>query len=928
MYIRSTRSIIGVFVACLPLAGLSAQTDRVAGSIDSRQSVMLRGRVHPQARPANDRGPVEGTFPVSGITFLLSPSADQKSALQQLLARQQDPASPDYHRWLTPEQYADAYGVSAADLAKISAWLTAQGFTIDDTARSRTSITFSGTAAQTGTAFQTQIHRYLVNGQAHYANASDPSIPAALSGVVSTIRGLNDFRLKPRLRMPSTPLLNSGNSHFIAPDDFATIYDVTPLYQAGIDGTGQKIAIAGQTDIHLSDIQQFRTRFNLSAPNLQQVLVHGSADPGLSTYDLPEADLDIEWSGAVARNAQIVYVYSTDVFRSAAYAIDQNLAPVLSISYGGCEASDLFDLPSYQALAQQANAEGITWLAAAGDSGAGDCEDPGANIGQDGLAVDAPGSIPEEKAMGGTEFNEQGGSYCASSSSASGGSALGYIPEKVWNDSSVSVGLAAGGGGGSIFFPQPIWQTGPGVPTDGVRHVPDLSFNSSPEHDGYFFYSGGSGSPVGGTSAAAPAMAGVVALLNQYLVSTGAQTKAGMANINPALYHLAQTTSGIFHDVTTGNNSVACVIGSPNCTSGIMGFNAGPSYDQASGLGSVDVSNLVHGWSSNPAANSAVVVSLDQNPVFQQTPDASGNPWHFTLTLTEEAGIPTTLTKVTINGVNFLSKFKTAIAANSSQSAELGLNNLAAPVNVTFALGGVDANGTPWSQQLSIPFSGPQIPLTITGVTNGASFQQVYAPGMILSVFGTQLGDFVQSFGTVPLPEYLAGFEATVNGVIAPLYYVSPNQVNLQIPYETQPGTATLTVGNPYANINYKFQVAASAPGIFTATDGTLVPFPSASRGQTITLYVTGDGQVTPSLATGTAPAAGTPVSRLPKPRLAVTVNVGGVPAVPTFVGIPTGYVGVTQINFTVPANAPTGVQPVVVTVGTTASAPAKLTVQ
>ena len=920
--------MISVFVACLPLAGISAQADRVRSAIDARQSVVLRGRMHPQARAANDRGAVEASFPVTGITFLLSPSADQKAALQQLLASQQDPSSPDYHKWLTPEQYADAYGVTASDLTKISDWLTSQGFTIDNVARSRTFLTFSGTAAKAGAAFHTEIHRYLVNGQTHYANATDPSIPAALSGVISTIRGLNDFRLQPHLRMPVQPYLNSGSSHYLAPDDFATIYDITPLYQAGIDGSGQKIAIAGQTDIHLSDIQQFRTRFNLSAPNLTQVLVHGSADPGLSSYDLPEADLDIEWSGAVARNAQIIYVYSTDVFQSAAYAIDQNLAPVLSISYGGCEGGDLYDLPAYQTMAQQANAQGITWLAASGDNAAADCEDLGVNIAQDGLAVDAPSSIPEITAMGGTEFNEQAGNYWAATTTASGGSALGYIPEKVWNDTSLSFGLAGGGGGGSIFFPQPIWQTGPGVPTDGVRHVPDLSFNASPAHDGYFFYSGGSGSPVGGTSAAAPTMAGVVALLNQFLTSTGGQSSAGLGNINPSLYHMAQTTTGVFHDVTTGNNSVPCVIGSPNCTTGIMGFSAGTAYDQGSGLGSVDVANLVHGWSSNPAVNSAVVASFDQNPVFQQTPDAGGNPWHFTLTLTEEAGIPTTLTNVTINGVSFLSKFKTSMAANGSQSATIGLSNLAVPVNVPFVIGGVDANGKAWSQQLSIPFTGPQIPLTITGISNGASFQQVYAPGMILSVFGTQLGDFVQSFGTVPLPQYLAGFEAAVNGVIAPLYYVSPNQVNLQIPYETQPGTATLTVGNPYANINYKFQVSASAPGIFTQPDGTLVPFASASRNQIITMYMTGDGQVSPALATGAGPAAGTPTSRLPKPRLTVSVTVGGIPATPTFVGIPTGYVGVTQVNFTVPANAPTGVQPVIVTVGSSSSAPAKLTIQ
>ncbi|SPE42172.1 Peptidase S8 and S53, subtilisin, kexin, sedolisin [Candidatus Sulfopaludibacter sp. SbA3] len=925
MFIRFRQFLALILFACC----VYAQADRISAPIDARQSDVLRGHVHPLARPANDRGAVEASFPVPGMTLLLKPSAGQQAALQQLLAQQQDPASPHYHQWLTPEQYADAYGVSAADLIKIADWLKSQGFTIGNMARSRTFLTFSGTADQALNTFHTEIHRYLVNGQVHFANAAEPSVPAALSGVISGIRGLNDFRLKPQYRTPSQPQMNSGGTHSLAPDDIATIYDIAPLYQAGIDGTGQKIAVAGQTDIHASDITRFRSQFNLSASNLTQVLVPGHQDPGVVPGDMQEADLDIEWSGAVARNAHIYYVYSDDVVQSAYYAIDQNLAPVLTFSYGGCEGADLYDLPNFQTMAQQANAQGITWLAAAGDSGAAACEDLGATIAQDGLAINAPASVPEITAMGGTTFNDQGGSYWASSNTANGASALGYIPETTWNDTAYGAGLASTGGGASIFYPRPSWQTGPGVPNDGVRHIPDLALSSSADHVPYSFYSGGLG-VVGGTSAASPVMAGIVALLNQYLVSTGVQSGAGLGNINPALYRLAQSTTGIFHDVTTGNNSVPCVLGSPDCTSGIFGQDAGPGYDQATGLGSVDVFNLAHGWSGRVPMRSAVTVSVDQNPVFRQSSGSGGNPWQFTLTITEEAGVPTTLTAVTIDGVSFISKMKTALPAFGSESVPIGLSNVAAPKNVAFVVSGIDASGTTWTQQFAIPFAGPQIPLTITAIGNGASYQPVFAPGMILTVYGTGLGNFAQSFGTVPLPQYLAGFEASVNGVPAPLYYVSPTQVNLQIPYETAPGPATLTVGNPYPydDITYNFQVAASAPGIFTQADGSLTPFASAARNQTITLYLTGDGQVSPSLATGTAPSVGTPLSRLPKPRLAVTVTVGGVPATTTFVGIPTGYVGVTQINFTVPANAPTGVQPVVVTVGAAASAAAKLTVQ
>jgi len=197
---------------------------------------------------------------------------------------------------------------------------------------------------------------------------------------------------------------------------------------------------------------------------------------------------------------------------------------------------------------------------------------------------------------------------------------------------------------------------------------------------------------------------------------------------------------------------------------------------------------------------------------------------------------------------------------------------------------------------------------------------------MILSVYGAALGTFSQSAGTVPLPQYLAGFEAYINGVAAPLYYVSPNQVNVQIPYETNPGAATLIVGNPYANVTYNFTVSAAAPGIFTFQNGSINPYPSASPGETVTLFETGDGQVTPSLATGATPSPKTQTGSLPKPRLPVSVTVGGVTAPIQFIGIPSGLVGVTQINYTVPSGV-TGLQPVVVTVGGVASPAASLTV-
>jgi len=243
---------------------------------------------------------------------------------------------------------------------------------------------------------------------------------------------------------------------------------------------------------------------------------------------------------------------------------------------------------------------------------------------------------------------------------------------------------------------------------------------------------------------------------------------------------------------------------------------------------------------------------------------------------------------------------------------------------VLFTYSGIDASARQWNGQMSIAFEGFQTQLQIGGISNAATGQQSYAPGMILSIYGAALGTFAQSTATIPLPQYLAGFEASINGITAPLYYVSPNQVNVQIPYATNPGRATLVVGNPYANLTYKFEVSAAAPGIFTFQNGSINPFSSAAHGQAVTLFITGEGQVTPSLATGATPSAH---AQSPKPVLPYSVTVGGVAAAIDFIGIPSGLVGVTQINYTVPSGVATGVQPVVVTVGGAASPAASLNV-
>ena len=539
------------------------------------------------------------------MVMLLQPSSAQQADLAQLLAAQQDPASPQYHKWLTPEAFGERFGLSQGDLAKISAWLKAEGFSIDRQSRGGNWIAFSGSADQTSRAFHTSIHRYSFNGELHFANASDPQVPEALAGIAGAFLGLNDFPLEPQSHLVS-PAYTNGGQHYLAPADFATIYNLTPLQQAGVDGTGQSIAIVGESDVFASDLSQFRTRYGLAA-NTPRMVLYGGADPGV-TGALVEGELDLEWAGAIAPKASLTYVYGASAFSAMLYAIEANLAPIVSVSYGTCEVG--VAAPAYEAIAQQANAQGITIVAASGDSGAAACDGQGfmpqATLGR---SVLFPATMPEVTGIGGTQFAEGTGTYWAGTNSSTFGSALSYIPESVWNESDGS-GLGASGGGASRLYSKPAWQIGPGVPADGARDVPDLAFSAA-GHDAYELVFEGGNASIAGTSCGTPTFAAIVALLNQYQIKNAHQTSPGLGNINPQLYRLAQSAPSAFHDVTSGNNMVTCAQGSPDCATGSFGYLAGPAYDQATGLGSLDVNTLFTQWNS---AVKAVTVTLSASP--------------------------------------------------------------------------------------------------------------------------------------------------------------------------------------------------------------------------------------------------------------------------------------------------------------------------
>ncbi len=351
------RSFILALGCCSLL--LAEAPSRLHANLRDGQTFELTGNVHPRIATASDLGAASASLPLERVTIHLQRSAAQQTQLDQLLAEQQRTGSAQYHKWLTPEQFADRFGASTADIAKLTSWLKEEGFTNVQVARSRSSVSASGTAAQAEATFQTTIHRFQDATGVRFANVSDPVLPAALRGFVSSISGLNNFHLRSHVAVHQHPHLTSALSgnHYMVPGDFATIYDLQSLYNQGINGTGQKIAIVGETDINLAQVATFRSNLGLSV-NPPQVIVNG-VDPGVVADEQIEAYLDVEWAGAIAPNATIIFVNSKQVFDSEVYAIDNNLAPVLSITYGLCEAQQ-GSTTTENALFQQANAEGMT----------------------------------------------------------------------------------------------------------------------------------------------------------------------------------------------------------------------------------------------------------------------------------------------------------------------------------------------------------------------------------------------------------------------------------------------------------------------------------------------------------------------------------------------------------------------------------------
>jgi len=962
--------------ACFPAAFPArayAQTDRIAGAIDPARTVVLRGNVPAAARPENDIGSTDPGRILRHISIRFKPGPRQQADLDKLLADQQNPSSPLFHAWLTPEQFGDRFGLSPGDLAAVVAWLRNAGFTISGTAAARNWVAVDGSVETVQRAFHTEIHDYIVVGETHFANVSEPSLPAAVAPLVTAVEGLNDFRMTHRTRRPYTAARESpettltNGTHYLAPDDLATIYDIRPLYDLGFDGTGQTLVIVGESEITLSDITGFRSAFGLPAINLQQILVPGTTVGHVAEAE-GEADLDLEWGGAVARNATIVYVYSPSSLTSWEYTISPPAGtpppgPVVSASFGSCEAqAGGANLATLQTVVNQANAEGITLIAASGDSGPAGCDTQGAApLATGGESVHIPASVPGVTGVGGTQFNEGSVTVWGTGNSTTLASALDYIPETAWNASGAT-GLAASGGGISSYYAKPSWQNVPGVPAGNFRAVPDVALASAAVHDAYIWFSSteanctpsAGGCPQGGTSAATPVFAGIVTILNQYAAAKGFASGFGLGNINPALYKLYGTAPDAFHDIVSGNNIVNCQIGTPSCTSGSYGYSAGPGYDPVTGLGSVDAYNLITQWFGapvNPPGASAVVASITPDPVQQQAADAAGNTWLYTVTLTETAGTATTLTNFSVGSVDqsaqISSFFRSAsIPANGTITAPMGGKGITPPAALRFVFGGADAGGRKWTQQTALNLAGPPAAsapaINAGGVVPLFSSVNTIEPGEWISLYGSNLVPVSAVWnGNFQTATSLGGVSVTIDGRPAYISSVTkgtppnPDQINAEAPDDTATGPVVVTVSNSFGNVGSTVTLASFAPsfslldnkhvaGIILTPGGAgaydngaydivgpvgAFPYPTrpVKAGETLLLYGVGFGPANPLVPagvyfTGAAPAANT-----------ITMTIGGVSVPLGFAGI--SYTGQYQFNLVMPS-VPSGDQPIVATVG------------
>jgi pseudomonalisin len=701
--------------------------DRILQTIDRRATATLAGQVHRQVRPEFYAGPAAGQAKMTGMILALKRDPEQQQALDALSEALEDPSSPLFHQWLTPENFGLHFGLSQNDLDRVVSWLESEGFTIDDVPAGHWMVVFSGTVTQVESTFQVEIGNYRIGSDVYLANASDPQIPQALSGVVESISGLDNFPPTPasektihQLNGPN--VVGVSGNHYLDPSDFATIYNLNPLYATGITGKGVSIAVVAPCDAADSVLTTAQAFWNMEGISSQGVWYWNYGTPPVCKSDfVSEAQLDYEWAGAVAPGSKIWLVSSDSVLGAVQgivnSGVNNSFVPVISISYGHCE-NPAYD-QTWTNLWQQAHVSGITGIVSSGDTGAASCDSKDSATATHGYAINGYCASPYVVCVGGTQFDDVSspGSYWSSA-----GKAIRYIPEVAWNESGSNggSGLWSSGGGYSTFSPKPGWQT---QNTGQYRGVPDVALTSA-GHDAYrvckdatscnnsYIYA------AYGTSAAAPSFAGIIALLVQ-------KTGQPQGDVNKTMYALASRNDlgPIFHDVTQGNNTVP----------GQPGFAAGPGWDAVTGLGSVDANALISNWSAVGNAPGIVLTSL----------------------VPSSAVAGTGILQLTVNGTGFTtgsivqwngSALPTTFVSSTQLTASVSSNLIASPGTAAVT---VSDNGTISS---SLPF-------TINAATISFSNQRVTTTAPPTS--GCSVPPAVSNFLTTDKTVYLY-FQAVV----------------------------------------------------------------------------------------------------------------------------------------------------------------------
>ncbi len=856
----------------------ATQVNRVADHADFSPRVQLKKTLPNWAVASREAGAVSPERTL-GLTFTLARSPAVQTAFEQLLDDQQNPNSPRYHQWLTPVQIGDEYGPTQHDLDALTAWLESQGLTVTNVAPSRIFVEATGPAGAVAKAFGTSFRLYQTMGRTQYSAATEPSVPAALAGIIGSISGLNEIH-HVAMSHASQPAANpqfstSSGSHYVLPGDFATIFNLNPVYAANIKGAGQKVAIIGRSQVAISDITSFEQVAGIPTNTPNTLIAPTGNDPGTVSGDEGESDLDLQRVIGTAPSVTADFVISgtnpttqeDGINIAMQYEINTLLDPVMTVSYGLCEASAGSSGVNFiSGLFSQAAAEGISVFISSGDSGAAGCDQsfttPPA-VQQ--LSINYICSSPYATCVGGTEFNEGSTSvnyWGAANDPTTRASALGYIPEGGWNESVVGA-VASSGGGVSTLVAKPAFQAGPGVPADNFRDTPDVSFPAA-GHDGYIgceadlaFSGGGTGACTvtngvfsggvlfSGTSAAAPSWAGVAALLNQKLGKA-------QGNINPLVYRLgALATGNPFHDVTLATAGLSsCDLTTPSLcnnstpgvttlTGGLQGYAVGAGYDLVTGWGSPDVNALL-----TAASGQATLPATTTTLTSPSTSTTTAKPVSFTAMVTATAGNPTGSVQFSSNGIALGAPVPlvNGMAVSTPQTFTIGVYSITAVYSGSSAF----ADSSSASFALTVLASGTAASTTV--VTPTATMASSGTPiGVTVAVSGTSGA----ATGTVQLT--LNGMKygnplAVANGMVtvAPMLLPAGSDVfaasySGDNTYAASTGTATVTVVATPSSTSISPTTETTDPvnGYFvisskvTAATGTTSPIPTG----TISLY-------------------------------------------------------------------------------------------